>query len=117
VEPDGTIRHHPGGYGAYLEWRERRNGNVPASETAETQADADSDRYRSRLSYNEQREFQRLDRVIAEFADRLSQLDAELDGTGSDWQRAEEISTERTRVAGQLEEAESRWLELAERVE
>ena len=45
----------------------------------------------------------------------MASLDAELEAVGSDWQRAEELSAERARVSEALDDAEHRWLELAER--
>ncbi len=115
VEPDGTLKHHPGGYGAYLDWRQHRRADSQPAEAASAQSDVEADRYNNRLSYNEQREFQRLDRTIPELTDRINELDAELDAVGADWQRAQEISDQRAELAQQLEEAELRWLELAER--
>lgn len=114
VEPDGTLKHHPGGYGAYLAWRNRRApGGEPSSEKPEVERK--DDRYRQRLSYNEQREFQRLERTIPQLTERVAELDDELEHVGSDWERAEILSSERVRLAEQLEQAEHRWLELADR--
>ena len=115
VEADGTLRHHPGGYGAYLEWREERSRSAPQSLEPQPGGESASGRYRARLSYNEQREFQRLDRAIPELTERLTRLDSELERIGSDWERAEKISSQRALLADELEAAESRWLELAER--
>jgi ATP-binding cassette subfamily F protein uup len=114
VEPDGTLRHHPGGYGAYLAWRERRVPEVeqPSEKLVEAQ---DGERYRDRLSYNEQREFQRLERAIPTLTERLAELDRELEEVGSDWELAGELNSERAQLAEELELAEHRWLELADR--
>ncbi len=117
VEPGGTLRHHPGGYAAYLEWRERRGREaIGVQQAPATTTAAPQDRYEGRLSYNEQREFGRLERTIPQLTERVASLDAELEVIGSDWQRAEELSAERARLADQLDRAEHRWLELAERV-
>ncbi len=114
VEPDGTLKHHPGGYGAYLAWRNRRApGGEPSS--GKPEVERKDDRYRQRLSYNEQREFQRLERTIPQLTERVAELDDELEHVGSDWERAEILSSERVRLAEQLEQAEHRWLELADR--
>ncbi len=115
VEPNGTLRHHAGGYGAYLRWREERPSDAVRAPEPKPAIETEAGRYRARLSYNEQRELQRLDRTIPELTSKLAGLDVELESTGSDWQRAEQISAERARIADQLEAAESRWLELAER--
>ena len=116
VEPDGSLRHHPGGYAAYLAWREKpsRDATQPQS-TSPASTSAPDSRYEDRLSYNEQREFQRLERAIPQLTDRVAAIDAELEDVGSDWDRAEELSTERARLADELDQAEHRWLELAER--
>ena len=116
VEPTGTLRHHPGGYAAYLEFRERRSRETTKTpEAASTAAPSPEDRYQDRLSYNEQREFQRLERTVPQLTERLAAIDAELESVGSDWERAQELSAERERLAEELELAEHRWLELADR--
>ncbi len=118
VEPDGSLRHHPGGYGAYLAWREHRSRETPqAPATTPTTPSTPDDRYRDRLSYNEQREFQRLERMIPQLAEKIAALDAELESVGSDWTRAEGLTSERARVTDELEQAEHRWLELADRAD
>lgn len=115
IDLDGQLRHHAGGYSAYLEQRNDSessgtNDSVrPAIHTPERASD--------RLSYNEQREFAKLEASIPAAAERVDQIDSDLAGTGTDWERATELSRERQQVLEELQALEARWLELADRAE
>jgi ATP-binding cassette subfamily F protein uup len=112
VEPGGWLKHHPGGYGAYLASRQSPDSD---DEFASAEPKETGDRYRERLSYNEQREFQKLERTIPELVDRIAELDRELERVGADWGRATEITRDRDGLREQLDEMETRWLALADR--
>ncbi len=116
IDPDGSLRHHPGGYQAYLETRERVSETDTGSDETPSPQEPPSDRYRERLSYVEQREYQRIEKEIEAMSARLSDIDALLADTGADWERATGLSEERASIVDRLDAAESRWLELSDRV-
>jgi ATP-binding cassette subfamily F protein uup len=74
-----------------------------------------TDRYDERLSYKERREYEQLERRLPELEERVSDLTAELEGAGSDWQEASRLSGLLERARTELEAAEERWLELSDR--
>lgn len=117
IEPDGTLKHHPGGYSAYLAQRnrvEKRNGEPTPQPTPDDSPKSSSG---ARLSYNEQREFSKLEESIPALATKIDRIDADMADAGSDWERATELSGERERTVAQLRDMEARWLDLADRAD
>jgi ATP-binding cassette subfamily F protein uup len=119
IEPDGTVRHHPGGWSA---WRERsaeqaalakasRRAQTPAAEPATAAAGGDAPR--RKRTYNEQRELRSLDARMEKLATRRTELAEALQAAGSDYAEATRLGTELAELDEQLEAAESRWLELS----
>lgn len=111
IETDGSIRHHPGGYSAYLSGRD--SGTV--AKGASSRSIKDTAGYIDRLSYKEQREFDRLGTSIAELTSRLAGLDEEIRSAGSEWQEVQRLVDQRDELAAALATAEDRWLTLSER--
>ena len=112
IEPDGRIRHHPGGWAAYR----AEQTNDPAAKRLKGGDTRDrSDRYADRLTYKERREFEMLERKISELESRIETLTAELEQTGSDWEAATSIGEGLAGARTELAAAEDRWLELSER--
>ena len=116
VEPDGSIKHHPAGYVAYLEQRRpdndklsRRESNPTAGRVRSTQDGA------APLSYVDQRELNQLERDIPALASQLAEVDNALASVGSDWEAASQLSDQRAEMQESLAAAEDRWLELSER--
>lgn len=128
IEPDGGIRHHPGGWSSYR--REMlatakapfRGRSVPAAvEPRAPNPDAALPARQpagatGRLSYGERREFDRLERRIPELESSVARLSAELTAAGSDWQTAAAVGELLHAAQDELAAAEERWLELSERV-
>jgi ATP-binding cassette subfamily F protein uup len=114
VEPDGSIRDHPGGWSAYQEHRRARRAS--ASEPASAAADAERPRRRAgrqaRLSYNEQRQLTLLERELPQLENRRDDLNRQLRDAAGDHLRAGELAHALDAVMTQLDDAETRWLEL-----
>jgi ABC transport system ATP-binding/permease protein len=121
IEPDGRVRHHPGGWSAWRARRKEQDALAKASRRAQTpQGDAGgptSDAAPSapprKRTYNEQRELRSLDAKMEKLGARKDELTAALQDAGSDYAEASRISTELTELTQQLEAAEARWLELS----
>ncbi len=110
IEPDGSVRHHPGGWAAYRAQRAAR-------EPAPGEPAAASPRRRSPrkgLTYIDQYEFDRLGGRIAELEARRDALAAELDAAGADYGAAARAGDELQAVLAELDAAETRWLELSD---
>jgi ATP-binding cassette subfamily F protein uup len=119
IEPDGSVREHPGGWSAY---RAHRAGQADAG--------ADGGRDRSdgvpsrsggvrpgRLSYNEQRELRALERDLPALEQRRDALHAELVAAADDHVRVGSLARDLDAVMAQIDRTETRWLELQVRTE
>jgi len=115
VEPDGTIRHHPGGWTA---WREAREAEQRAARPAPPAPDRRDDGRprRRRLAHRERQELAGLERRIPELEARRDALTATL-SSAPDNDALRAAGEELTGVLAELEIAEARWLDLAELAE
>lgn len=115
LQPAGTVRHQPGGWTAYRETQRRQARAAKNSASGQAAAEPTRKLPRSKkLSYNGQREYRQLGRRIQELEDRKTQLEEDLVVAADDYGRAQELGQELSQVAGDLEQSENRWLELAE---
>jgi ATP-binding cassette subfamily F protein uup len=120
----GTIREYPGNYSVYEEYRAQeeqeeraataaRASAAPAAKAAPGKEKAATDTQPRRLSYKERRELQTLERRIAEMESRKETLNEQINQSGSDYQRYEELAAELTALDADLDAAVERWAELA----
>lgn len=117
-EPDGVIKQYPGNYSQYLEFREE---SERARKTQEKQQQQNAVRPKSpkqrssakKLSYREQKEFQALEKSIAEFEDLKSALEHKLNG-GGDYKAMAELGEQLAEIETRLDGALERWMELSE---
>jgi ATP-binding cassette subfamily F protein uup len=115
-EGDGQIEKYPGNYSAFLEFRERE-----AAEAIETTSRASTPvpstkppAVKQRLSYKEQREFEALEKRIADMEARKSEVQRQLEESASDFVLVQALYTELESLNQQLEQDIDRWGELAE---
>jgi ABC transport system ATP-binding/permease protein len=110
IEPDGSLHHHPGGWGAYAETVGRP---ARAARRAVAVRAASSQSPRTRLSYRERRELGQLDARLPVLEARKAELEAELGRAAGDYEAARRIGEELALVLEETDRAETRWLELA----
>jgi ATP-binding cassette subfamily F protein uup len=108
IEADGSVRHHPGGWSAY--WADRREHRPESSRRRQPQ-DRRAPR-RRRLSYDDQHELNRLDKRIPALEEQRGALARELATAGSDYTTAGNLSRQLEALTTELDQAETRWLEL-----
>jgi len=115
IEPDATVRHHPGGWSAWREQRaeQLRRPRPVATPTAAVDDDRGSQRPR-KLSYGERRELTSLERRLPPMETRKDELTAQLQAAGDDYAAATRAGDELAQVLAEIEAAENRWLELSE---
>jgi ATP-binding cassette subfamily F protein uup len=68
-----------------------------------------------RLSWKEQRELEELEARIAEWEERQSALQEQINASGNDYQRLQELATQLHQVESSLDAALERWADLADR--
>jgi ABC transport system ATP-binding/permease protein len=131
-EPGGHVREYAGDYSAYLEALEREESGRKAGVSAPVRTASGSDRVQpvqnaisaettkqqlKKLTFNEKREFETLEKRIAETESRLPEIEREMVTAASDAGRVHELFTEQQQLNTQLENDMERWAELAERSE
>ncbi|MFT6323308.1 MAG: ATP-binding cassette subfamily F protein uup, partial [Halieaceae bacterium] len=67
-----------------------------------------------KLTFNEQREFNQIEKDIPELEKRKAILSEKLTTVGDDHEKVISISTELTQIVDDLNDKEMRWLELSE---
>ncbi|MEZ4771885.1 MAG: ABC-F family ATP-binding cassette domain-containing protein [Bacteroidia bacterium] len=119
-EGDGEIRDYPGSYSQYREWKEQQEKTVPEKEEktpeAETPAQKEkpkTDRKR-KLSFNEQRELERLDSEVEKLEARKQEVTVLMNGGGADYEKLAALAEELKQITAELETKSDRWLELME---
>ena len=116
VEPEGSLRHHPGGWEAYRAHRAAQDRAAKA-----TPADKGEERTRAerprKASYGERRELTTLERRIPELEAKQAELADALAAAAADHVALQRLGAELGEVSAELEAAETRWLELSEIVE
>lgn len=119
-EPGGHVREYAGDYTTYLEAREREDSapvavvEAPAVKTVTIAADKPKSK---KLSFKELREFEEIEKRIADAEKRSPQIDKELALAASDAGKVNELFVEQQKLDQQLETDMERWAELAERAE
>ena len=114
IEPDGSVRDHPGGWSAY-DGRRTAAARAPADTGGESAGASPrrSGGVRSgRLSYNEQRELRALERGLPELEQRRDALHAQLVAAADDHVRAGSLAKDLDEVMARIDRTETRWLEL-----
>lgn len=118
-EGDGEVRDFPGNYSHYRIWQkeqERKEAEEKAAQKKqeETKTTEQKPKEKKKLSYNEKREFEQLEKELpalekekAELTEKMSSADLPYDELESMGKRLQEITDE-------LDEKEMRWLELSE---
>ncbi|MBP7376093.1 MAG: ABC-F family ATP-binding cassette domain-containing protein [Pyrinomonadaceae bacterium] len=126
-EPGGHVREYAGDYSAYLEAREREqtlvrtesdSGRVkPPVRSTSVSGQATPAAKPRKLTFNEVREFETVEKRIEETEKRLPEIDKELTLAASDAGKVHELFVEQQKLNEQLEIDMERWAELAERAE
>ncbi|MBP3714886.1 MAG: ABC transporter ATP-binding protein, partial [Phocaeicola sp.] len=114
----GDIRDFPGNYSDYREWKEMKERHERSQQkpvkTKPVQTSKPTEK--TKLTYNERREFERLEQEIAQLEEEKRQLESDLSsGTLS----VSEVTDKSKRYSELLEELDAkstRWLELSEYV-
>ncbi|WP_132053533.1 ABC-F family ATP-binding cassette domain-containing protein [Pseudocnuella soli] len=115
-EGEGAIRDFPGNYSQYREWlkaqeaeeKEEKKEPVAAAPKA---APAKVGR---RLSYNEQREFDGLEKDIASLEAERAEIMEKLNGPGLSFDELQRLTERIGTIAQDIDNKELRWLELSE---
>lgn len=118
-EGNGEIRDFPGNYSQYRIWQKEQE-NV-ADTTAQSVTDIAGNAAPSagptavrRMSFKEKREFETLEKEIADLSKEKETITARLNDSSAPYEELQQLSVRIGEVTGLLDEKEMRWLELSE---
>jgi ATP-binding cassette subfamily F protein uup len=116
---NGVIKDFPGNYSQYREWltvieKQEKNEQQKSIKKETKQKEKKQDKPKTKLTFNEKREFEQLEKDIADLENEKAQLETEISsGTLS----SDNLISKSNRVGeimNILDEKETRWLELSE---
>lgn len=112
-EGNGDIRDYPGNYSQFRESeKETESDLMPVKQ--KTDVEPVKMVVRKKLSYNEQREFDRLQSEIADLEKERKDIYNQLGKEGLPFEKLQELSNRIGEIGQLIDEKELRWLELSE---
>lgn len=118
MEGQGRVKDFNGTYTEYKnllreqEYAKSESTGVAKTETSKIQTSADQGK--KKLSYNEQKEFQKIEKEIEKLEKEKKEINAHFEHSDLSTERMNELSLKLGEVIAQLNEKEERWLELSE---
>ena len=107
------IKDFPGNYTQYEQWKAAQKTLKPSS-TKPKEKPVKKEQKKTKLSFNEQREFDQIEKALPELEKRKHELSEELTKVADNHEKIMEISAQLTQIVVELDEKELRWLELSE---
>jgi len=116
LEGDGAIRDFPGNYSQYREWlKDRETAEADGKEPLVAMpASTQTDSARRQLTYKEKREFEELERDIAQLTREKIEVTEKLNSGAIPFDQLQQLSIRIGEVSQLLDDKELRWLELSE---
>lgn len=118
-QDDGTITKYLGSYSEYLEQYEANAGQQAASEAKTTQDKSWNKNRKLKFTYNEQREYEKIDSDIADLETQLYDVSIDMHKESSNYIRLQELMEKKESLEQALDEKMSRWVylnDLAEKI-
>lgn len=118
-EQDGTIRDSVGGYSDYWEQKEQTRRNEAKAAVGRPKSNPRVKSCKLKFSFKEQREYEEIDRIIADLEQQIAQINGEIERESSNYILLTELSGKKEALETELEEKTVRWVylnELADRI-
>lgn len=115
-EGEGVVQQYTGNYAEYREQAEAKEKSAPPAPAKMTERHEAKERPR-RMSYQEQKDYAEIDGWIAETEAQLQAVSLQMEESGSDAVRLQELLTEQGRLELELDRLLERWTELSELAE
>jgi len=116
-EGDGVIKDFPGNYSQYRESivnGQRSTERIPEKKQTNMDSGQSTVDKRRQLTFKEKREFETLEKEIAELTKEKELVDLRLNADDTPFEELQKLSNRIGEVAKLLDEKELRWLELSE---
>ena len=116
---DGNIQDFPGNYSQYREWLKDQEDNtgpaaVRTQEEKKKNDESESSPQKRKPSFKEKREFEQLEKEIAEMTREKENITEKLNQPDTDFEALQKLSLRIVELSQLLDEKEMRWLELSE---
>jgi len=118
-QDDGTITKYLGSYSEYLEQNVADAGQQAASEAKTTQNKSWNRNRKLKFTYNEQREYEKIDSDIADLETQLYDVSIDMHKESSNYIKLQELMEKKESLEQALDEKMSRWVylnDLAEKI-
>lgn len=118
-EGEGIISNFPGNYSDFRNAKteeakeEKKKKTSPKSAKAPTVNEGDKGD-KKKLSYQEKREFEQLEKEIPQLEETRKALTNEMNGESTDYEQLQKLALEVENINNQIEEKTNRWLVLSE---
>ena len=114
---EGEIKDYNKTYSEIIELQKSTEGNAssPKAVQAPKKVEEKTDSYAEKLSYNERREYNKLEKEIQKLEAKKVELTETLSDAATDAEKLLETSEAIAKLIDELDEKELRWLELSER--
>jgi len=116
LEGEGEVKTDMGAYTDFLEKHKAASATTVIKEKV-TKPTEKPKQQKKKLSYKEQKEWDTIEDEIAKLEEEVATVDADLNQTGSDYVRAQELIEEKEKLEEKLDEKMNRWEELSELIE
>ncbi|MCL1991121.1 MAG: ABC-F family ATP-binding cassette domain-containing protein [Defluviitaleaceae bacterium] len=114
LKGNGQVQLALGAYTDFLEKEKATTSSISEPARKESIVKEKPKPIKKKLSYLEQREWDTIEDDIAKLESQLAIVIADLNETGSDYARAQQLVTEQGQIEAALEEKMDRWEELSE---
>ncbi|MBM4762048.1 ABC-F family ATP-binding cassette domain-containing protein [Bacillus sp. B15-48] len=112
LEGNGDISLHFGNYTEYLEKQNIKE--MPANDHKKEKLEVDNKPKKKKMSYMEKREWEEIEDKITAIETRIEEIQGEMAGIGSDFEKGQNLMTEEGELNEQLENLIERWSYLSE---
>ena len=118
-EGNGKIAGYTGNYEYFKEVSKVEKESLQTDKKSEHK-EKQKTNSKLKFSYNEQREWQEIDTIIAKLEDDIAKIDKKIEIAATDYTKLQELLEDKEKIENKLEEKMNRWVylsELAEQIE
>ena len=118
-EGDGEIKDYPGNYSEYREWKTDQERSKKEERPPELRKEIKKEILKhnlnkKKLSYNDKREFELLDKEIPKMEERKREIEALLGSATGDFEKLQLLSDEYKQLLSDLDSKVFRWMQLSD---
>lgn len=113
-EGNGNIKEYSGNYSDYAQKCETNIKTEDSPENAKSKSDYKSPDKPLKMTFNEKREFEQIDEIIADLEMKLDHINALIEESSSDFVKLQEYLSQQQEIQEVLDKTMERWLYLTE---